>query len=204
MASKHLSDYGGSRTGRSFQDNPLTQDRCGGFLSNRDNAYIFAAADKGAGSAYVVRGRAPQAASQAHEAPNGSAQIRYWSLCTNEFFTQRFVTVCTTANSSWMQTDFSRWLLRMPSASQSHGRLSATNHLLRTRGHRISPQQEPCRYFCGLSGIAKVRGTLGRSNPMPPQRARNCPEKRQLTAHIPRIRWHITPHRLGLPVTENL
>lgn len=88
---KALSDYFGSRTGRTFQDNPLTQDRSGGFLSNRDNAYIFAVADKGVGSAYVVRGRAPQAASKPHEAPNGSAQVRYWSLCTNEFFTQRFV-----------------------------------------------------------------------------------------------------------------
>lgn len=88
---KALSDYGGSRTGRSFQDNALTQDRSGGFLSNRDNAYVFAVADKGVGSAYVVRGRAPVAARKPHEAPNGPAQVRYWSLCTNEFFTQRFV-----------------------------------------------------------------------------------------------------------------
>lgn len=86
-----FADYFGSRAGQPLPATPLTQDNSGGFLSNKDNAYVFAVLDRGLGDAYIVRGRAPLAAQHPSEAPNGSAQLRYWSLCTNEFFSQRFV-----------------------------------------------------------------------------------------------------------------
>ncbi len=86
-----FADYFGSRAGQPLPANPATQDSSGGFLSNKDNAYVFAVLDRGLGDAYIVRGRAPVAARHPSEAPNGSAQLRYWSLCTNEFFSQRFV-----------------------------------------------------------------------------------------------------------------
>lgn len=86
-----IADYIGSRAGEPLPDNPITQDTSGGFMSNQDNAYVFSVFDHTIGSAYVVRAKAPIAAKRPSEAPYGSAQLRYWSLCTNEFFSQRFV-----------------------------------------------------------------------------------------------------------------
>ncbi|HEY0975335.1 MAG TPA: hypothetical protein VGE57_12645 [Solimonas sp.] len=66
-------------------------DTGGGFLSNVDNAYVTAMMSRERGTMYVVRARAPRHAQAPHEAPLGPAQVRYWSLCTNEFVTQRYV-----------------------------------------------------------------------------------------------------------------
>lgn len=60
-------------------------------LPNPDNSYLSALMTRDKGSMYVVRGKAPHAAHQPSEAPLGSADLRYWSLCTNEIMTQRFV-----------------------------------------------------------------------------------------------------------------
>lgn len=80
--------------GMEIPPNPLTAgDDGGGFLSNVDNAYVTFMASRDKGSLYVVRARAPHHARTPTDAPNGPAQLRYWSLCTNEFFTQRF-TAC--------------------------------------------------------------------------------------------------------------
>lgn len=77
--------------GREIPIEQLTAgDTGGGFLSNRDNAYVTTMASRDKGSLYIVRAKAPRAALLPAEAPLGSAQLRYWSLCTNEFFTQRF------------------------------------------------------------------------------------------------------------------
>jgi hypothetical protein len=77
--------------GQEIPPNPVTEGDGGGFLSNVDNAYVTTLASRDKGSMYVVRARAPSYAQPPAEAPLGSAQLRYWSLCTNEFFTQRFV-----------------------------------------------------------------------------------------------------------------
>lgn len=66
-------------------------DTGGGFLSNVDNAYVTAMMSRDKGSLYILRAKAPTYAQQPTEAPLGAAQLRYWSLCTNEFFTQRYV-----------------------------------------------------------------------------------------------------------------
>lgn len=66
-------------------------DTGGGFLSNVDNAYVTSIASRDKGSLYILRGRAPRHARVPSEAPLGAAQLRYWSLCTNEFVSQRYV-----------------------------------------------------------------------------------------------------------------
>lgn len=58
--------------------------------NNLDNAYMQAILSRDKGSMYLIRGRAPEAATIPAEAPLGEAQLRYWSLCTNEILTQRF------------------------------------------------------------------------------------------------------------------
>lgn len=66
-------------------------DTGGGFLSNIDNAYVTGIASRDKGSLYILRARAPRYARQPAEAPLGAAQVRYWSICTNEFVSQRYV-----------------------------------------------------------------------------------------------------------------
>ncbi|MGH8529477.1 MAG: hypothetical protein ACRETN_06480 [Nevskiales bacterium] len=80
-----------SLLGVELPGNPLTEGGGGGFLSNVDNAYVSALFRRDEGPLYVVRAKAPSYAQIPTDAPLGSAQLRYWSLCTNEFATQRFV-----------------------------------------------------------------------------------------------------------------
>ena len=61
----------------------------GGFLSNVHNAYTTTAFDRSGGSIAMVRGKAPTYRGQAG-VEFGEEQLRYWSLCANEFLTQRF------------------------------------------------------------------------------------------------------------------
>jgi hypothetical protein len=64
----------------------------GGFLSNLDNAYVSAFVERSAGQVVVTRFRAPtfpDTRPPATRMPGG--QLRYWSLCTNDPATQRFV-----------------------------------------------------------------------------------------------------------------
>ena len=66
-------------------------DTGGGFLSNIDNAYVTTMMSREQGSLYILRAKAPRYARRPTEAPLGDAQLRYWSLCTNEFVSQRYV-----------------------------------------------------------------------------------------------------------------
>lgn len=66
-------------------------DTGGGFLSNVDNAYVTTMMSRDKGSLYILRGKAPTHATDPVQAPLGDAQVRYWSLCTNEFVSQRYV-----------------------------------------------------------------------------------------------------------------
>jgi hypothetical protein len=61
----------------------------GGFLSNIHNAYTTTAFDRKGGSIALVRAKAPTYRGQAG-VPFGTEQLRYWSLCGNEFVTQRY------------------------------------------------------------------------------------------------------------------
>ncbi|MDP3857260.1 MAG: hypothetical protein Q8Q73_05780 [Stagnimonas sp.] len=58
--------------------------------NNLDNAYLQAILSRDKGSMYLVRGKAPKAATVPAQAPLGNAEVRYWSLCTNEVLSQRF------------------------------------------------------------------------------------------------------------------
>ena len=65
----------------------------GGFLSNRDNAYVYSGISRGFGKALVIRGRAPTFAAtypSAKTMPSGE-QLRYWSICQNDPYTQRYI-----------------------------------------------------------------------------------------------------------------
>lgn len=62
----------------------------GGFLSNKDNAYTVTAFSRNHGNIFLLRARAPRYRTQSSVA-FGSEDMRYWSVCQNEFATQRYV-----------------------------------------------------------------------------------------------------------------
>lgn len=64
----------------------------GGFLSNIHNAYTTTGFDRSGGSIALVRAKAPTWRGQPG-VEFGQEQLRYWSLCGNEFITQRY-TAC--------------------------------------------------------------------------------------------------------------
>jgi hypothetical protein len=65
----------------------------GGFLSNLDNAYLYSFISRGFGRLLVMRGRAPTFPDTRQRAKTmpGGKQLRYWSLCQNDPYTQRYV-----------------------------------------------------------------------------------------------------------------
>lgn len=62
----------------------------GGFLSNKDNAYTTTAFSRNHGNIFLLRARAPTYRTQ-KSVNFGSEDTRYWSVCQNEFATQRYV-----------------------------------------------------------------------------------------------------------------
>ena len=63
----------------------------GGFLDNPDNKYVSAIVSTATGQAVVIHGRLPLTPGTLdgqHRMP--AAELRYWSLCTNEIASQRF------------------------------------------------------------------------------------------------------------------
>ncbi len=68
----------------------LPPDTSGGFLGNRDNAYVGVRYFRDQGDTYIVRAKAPTWAGDPR-LKGAAPQLRYWSFCTNEFATQRFV-----------------------------------------------------------------------------------------------------------------
>jgi hypothetical protein len=73
--------------------NPCDNFGSGGFLSNLDNAYVYAFISRGFGPIAVFRGKAPTYAATYPSAPvmPGGVQLRYWSFCQNDPFTQRYI-----------------------------------------------------------------------------------------------------------------
>lgn len=64
----------------------------GGFLSNIHNAYTTTAFDRSHGNLFLLRAKAPSWRGAGNVGFNDE-QVRYWSICQNEFVTQRF-TAC--------------------------------------------------------------------------------------------------------------
>jgi hypothetical protein len=64
----------------------------GGYLSNTDNSYAVALASRALGPVLVLHGRAP-VTPRTKRAPSvmPAGEMRYWSLCTNDRHTTRFV-----------------------------------------------------------------------------------------------------------------
>lgn len=78
----------------------------GGFLSNLDNAYVSTVVNRAYGQVLVVRGRAPRTPDTrggARRMPT-DVDLRYFSLCQNEFVTQRFV-ACRTDDQTVLDDD---------------------------------------------------------------------------------------------------
>lgn len=64
----------------------------GGFLSNPDNAYVYAPISRAWGQVLVLRGKAPTFPHTRDWEPRMQrGQLRYWSLCQNEPQSQRFI-----------------------------------------------------------------------------------------------------------------
>jgi hypothetical protein len=73
--------------------NPCGAFGSGGFLSNIDNAYVYAFTSRGFGPLLAFRGRAPTFADTYPNAPAmpSGEQLRYWSFCQNDPFDQRYI-----------------------------------------------------------------------------------------------------------------
>jgi hypothetical protein len=66
-----------------------------GLYANPDNGYVGAVAEHSAGRVLVVRGQAPTVPNtQAGESAATPSQLRYWSLCSNEYRKPYPVTDC--------------------------------------------------------------------------------------------------------------
>ncbi|HVL32853.1 MAG TPA: hypothetical protein VM600_04655 [Actinomycetota bacterium] len=64
----------------------------GGYLSNQHIAYLYALISRQYGDVFVFRAQAPRAPDTRSAAEvTDEADVRYWSVCHNEFVTQRFV-----------------------------------------------------------------------------------------------------------------
>jgi hypothetical protein len=64
--------------------NPCSNFGSGGFLSNMDNAYVYTGISRGYGKVLAIHGKAPT-----YGVSDG--QLRYWSFCQNDPYTQRYI-----------------------------------------------------------------------------------------------------------------
>ncbi|HVU72633.1 MAG TPA: hypothetical protein VHE83_06715 [Mycobacteriales bacterium] len=68
-----------------------TRTGAGGYLDNPDNKYVFTAVTPYEGSVVIIHALLPTTpATYDGEKVMTGAQLRYWSMCSNEFATQRF------------------------------------------------------------------------------------------------------------------
>ncbi len=71
---------------------PLVPRSPGGFLSNQHIAYLYVNLSRQYGDVFVFRAKAPAAPdTRSGDDVTQPSDARYWSLCQNEFVTQRFV-----------------------------------------------------------------------------------------------------------------
>src|SRR4051812_726 len=73
---------------------PCSNFGSGGFLSNMDNAYIYTGLTRYYGKAIAITGKAPTFAAtypHARTMPDGSEDLRYWSICQNDPYDQRYI-----------------------------------------------------------------------------------------------------------------
>ncbi|MGH7822451.1 MAG: hypothetical protein ACREQ9_22040, partial [Candidatus Binatia bacterium] len=82
-------------TRQPIEKSSATEGSGGGFFSNIHNAYETGSFARNFGELFVVRAKAPTFVGDARLAPGASPELRYWSFCTNDFPTQRFVSCLT-------------------------------------------------------------------------------------------------------------
>ncbi len=87
----------------------------GGFLSNLDNNYVSATINRGYGQVLVSRMRvASFANTRGGETPMPGAQLRYWSMCENDPFTERFVACGTDDQSTQRPSGYATYVVSTP------------------------------------------------------------------------------------------
>jgi hypothetical protein len=87
----------------------------GGFLSNIHNSYLYANINRGYGQVLVTRMRAPKFADTRAAPPRmPSAQLRYFSLCENEPFSQRYVACATDDRSAITRDGYVNYVISTP------------------------------------------------------------------------------------------
>jgi hypothetical protein len=64
--------------------NPCDNFGSGGFLSNMDNAYVYTGISRGYGKLLQIHAKAPTFG-------RDGQQLRYWSICQNDPYTQRYI-----------------------------------------------------------------------------------------------------------------
>jgi hypothetical protein len=64
--------------------NPCSNFGSGGFLSNMDNAYVYTAINRSYGKRLTIHAKAPTFGIS-------GGQLRYWSFCENDPYTQRYI-----------------------------------------------------------------------------------------------------------------
>src|SRR4051794_26025892 len=89
----------------------------GAFLSNLHNAYVYAALNRAYGEVSLTRMRAPSFPdTRAGASLMPSAQLRYFSLCTNEIASQRFIACATDDQSPVGPDGFLSYVVSVPDA----------------------------------------------------------------------------------------
>jgi hypothetical protein len=63
---------------------PCSNFGTGGFLSNMDNAYVYTGISRGYGRVLAIHGKAPTFG-------RDGQQLRYWSICQNDPYDQRYI-----------------------------------------------------------------------------------------------------------------
>jgi hypothetical protein len=87
----------------------------GGFLSNLDNAYVASPISRSYGQVLVVRMRVPtfpDTRGGATTMPGG--QVRYWSLCENDPFTERYVACDTDDQTTQSPRGYATYVVSTP------------------------------------------------------------------------------------------
>lgn len=92
----------------------------GGFLSNVHNAYVYAALNRSYGEVSVTRMRVPETPdTRPGPATMPDAELRYFSMCTNDFASQRFIG-CATDDRTAVGTDgFAEYVVSTQAARPS-------------------------------------------------------------------------------------
>jgi hypothetical protein len=88
----------------------------GGFLSNIHNAYIATAVNRRYGQVLVTRFKAPTFPNTRPDAPTmaSGVQLRYWSMCENEFFSQRFIACATDDQTAVDKQGYVNYVMSTP------------------------------------------------------------------------------------------